>query len=138
MGFFFQGEIIFLFIISISLHNLRIVSSFFLLNNITVLINNILCILWLNHECTSEEKKKMFRINQRHRIVVNNRLCILCLNHQCTPRAEKIFRSSILSFYFHYRFCIMYCRNILTWGCRGRDRMIVGFTATCTISAYHH
>jgi hypothetical protein len=32
MGFF-QGELIFLFIISISLHNLRIVSGFFLLNN---------------------------------------------------------------------------------------------------------
>ena len=30
---FFQGEIIFLFIISISLHNLRTVSGFFLLNN---------------------------------------------------------------------------------------------------------
>jgi hypothetical protein len=33
MGFFYQGELIFLFIISISLHNLRIVSGFFLLNN---------------------------------------------------------------------------------------------------------
>ena len=32
-GFFFQGELIFLFIISISLHNLRIASGFFLLNN---------------------------------------------------------------------------------------------------------
>ena len=31
--FFFQGELIFLFIISINLHNLRIVSGFFLLNN---------------------------------------------------------------------------------------------------------
>ena len=30
---FFQGELIFVFIISISLHNLRIVSGFFLLNN---------------------------------------------------------------------------------------------------------
>jgi len=30
---FFQGELIFLFIISISLHNLRIVSGLFLLNN---------------------------------------------------------------------------------------------------------
>jgi hypothetical protein len=30
---FFQGELIFLFIISISLHNLRPVSGFFLLNN---------------------------------------------------------------------------------------------------------
>ena len=24
------------------------------------------------------------------------------------------------------------------WGHRGRDRMIVGFTTTCAISAYHH
>jgi hypothetical protein len=23
-------------------------------------------------------------------------------------------------------------------GCRGHDRMIVGFTTTCVISAYHH
>jgi len=23
-------------------------------------------------------------------------------------------------------------------GCRGRDRMVVGFTTTCAISAYHH
>jgi hypothetical protein len=30
---FFQGELIFLFIISISLHSFRIVSGFFLLNN---------------------------------------------------------------------------------------------------------
>ena len=30
---FFQGELIFLFIISISLHNLQTVSGFFLLNN---------------------------------------------------------------------------------------------------------
>ena len=22
--------------------------------------------------------------------------------------------------------------------CRGRDRMVVGFTTTCAISAYHH
>jgi hypothetical protein len=24
------------------------------------------------------------------------------------------------------------------WGRRGRDRMIVGFTTTCAISAYNH
>jgi hypothetical protein len=24
------------------------------------------------------------------------------------------------------------------WGCRGRDRMVVGFTTTYAISAYHH
>ena len=23
-------------------------------------------------------------------------------------------------------------------GCRGRDRMVVGFTTTCAISAHHH
>jgi hypothetical protein len=23
-------------------------------------------------------------------------------------------------------------------GCRGRDRMVVGFTSACEISAYHH
>jgi len=24
------------------------------------------------------------------------------------------------------------------WGCHGRDRMVVGFTNTCAIGAYHH
>ena len=23
-------------------------------------------------------------------------------------------------------------------GCRGRDRIVIGFTTTCAISAYHH
>jgi len=26
----------------------------------------------------------------------------------------------------------------MNWGCRGRDRMVVGFTTTCAISACHH
>ena len=25
-----------------------------------------------------------------------------------------------------------------SWGCRGRDRMVVGFTTTCAISPSHH
>jgi hypothetical protein len=25
-----------------------------------------------------------------------------------------------------------------SWGRRGRDRMVVGFTTTCAISDYHH
>jgi len=29
----------------------------------------------------------------------------------------------------------LHCTN---WGRRGRDRMEVGFTTTCAISAYHH
>jgi hypothetical protein len=24
------------------------------------------------------------------------------------------------------------------WGCRGRDHLVVEFTATCAISSYHH
>jgi len=28
--------------------------------------------------------------------------------------------------------------NILSWDHRGRDRMVVGFTTTCAIRAYHH
>jgi hypothetical protein len=28
--------------------------------------------------------------------------------------------------------------HISSGGCRGRDRMVVGFTATYAISAYHH
>jgi len=26
----------------------------------------------------------------------------------------------------------------ILWACRGYDHMIVGFTTTCAISAYHH
>jgi hypothetical protein len=28
--------------------------------------------------------------------------------------------------------------NVMYRGRRGRDRMVVGFTTTCAISAYHH
>ena len=31
----------------------------------------------------------------------------------------------------------MYCYK-KQWGRRGRDRMVVGFTTICAISAYHH
>jgi len=34
-------------------------------------------------------------------------------------------------------FCLGVCLTILR-GRRGRDRMVVGFTATCAISAYRH
>jgi hypothetical protein len=27
---------------------------------------------------------------------------------------------------------------LLCGGCRGRDHMVVGFTTTCVLSAYHH
>ena len=30
------------------------------------------------------------------------------------------------------------CNSILCGGNHGRDRMVVGFTTTCAISAYHH
>jgi hypothetical protein len=30
------------------------------------------------------------------------------------------------------------CSHIKNWGRRGRDSMVVGFTTTCAISAYHH
>jgi hypothetical protein len=30
------------------------------------------------------------------------------------------------------------CHNFKWKDCRGRDRMVVGFTTTCLISAYHH
>jgi hypothetical protein len=37
---------------------------------------------------------------------------------------------------------VLCCRSrrsaLPVWGRRGRDRMVVGFTTTCTISAYHH
>jgi len=35
-------------------------------------------------------------------------------------------------------FAITMISNALVGGRRGRDRMVVGFTITCAISAYHH
>ena len=29
-------------------------------------------------------------------------------------------------------------KKFYSWGYRGRDHMVVGFTTTCAISAYHH
>jgi hypothetical protein len=55
--YFFQGERIFLFIISISLHNLRIVSGFFLLNN--------------------DDSFNVFGLLKKH-----NRLCQLCQSRE--------------------------------------------------------
>jgi hypothetical protein len=34
-------------------------------------------------------------------------------------------------------FCVL-CTSIGYCGCRGRDRMVVGFTTTCAISVYHY
>ena len=34
--------------------------------------------------------------------------------------------------------CQLYINLINSRGRRGRDRMVVGFTTTCAISAYHH
>jgi len=30
------------------------------------------------------------------------------------------------------------CLSTVYWGRRGCDRMVVGFTTTCVINAYHH
>jgi len=32
----------------------------------------------------------------------------------------------------------LYSELITIWGRHSRDRMVVGFTTTCAISAYHH
>jgi len=32
----------------------------------------------------------------------------------------------------------MLYKRLKKWGCRGRDRMVVGFTTTYPISAYRH
>ena len=33
---------------------------------------------------------------------------------------------------------VVVSNTYFTWGWRGRDRMVVGFTTTYAISAYHH
>ena len=57
------------------------------------------------------------------------------LRYRCTCSFmyfEKCFELTI-SFNISYGHNIIYIR-----GRRGRDRMVVGFTTTCAISAYHH
>ena len=38
---------------------------------------------------------------------------------------------------FIYIYILLASYSIVERGRRGRDRMVVGFTTTCTISAYH-
>jgi hypothetical protein len=38
---------------------------------------------------------------------------------------------------FRYIYILLVSYSIVERGRRGRDRMVVGFTTTCTISAYH-
>jgi len=38
---------------------------------------------------------------------------------------------------FSLKYIVSLCRNVLR-GRRGRDRMVVGFTTTYALSAYHH
>ena len=44
------------------------------------------------------------------------------------PEKKAIMRTNFDILRFHWK------RN----GRRGRDRMVVGFTTTCAVSAYHH
>jgi len=38
----------------------------------------------------------------------------------------------------NYNDVAYYCSISIVWGRRARDRMVVGLTTTCAISAYHH
>jgi hypothetical protein len=53
----------------------------------------------------------------------------------------NIFQSEHTSNSFNWRFSLTYFSNQIThiavFG-RGRDRMVVGFTNSCAINAYHH
>ena len=40
--------------------------------------------------------------------------------------------------YMYFLLLFFICLFILFRGRRGRDRMVVGFTITCAIGAYHH
>jgi hypothetical protein len=40
--------------------------------------------------------------------------------------------------YLYLTLVVILYRQINIWGRRGRDRMVVGFTITNAISAYHH
>jgi len=39
---------------------------------------------------------------------------------------------------FWYLQCVLFEYTVINGGRRGRDRMVVGFTTTCAISAYHN
>ena len=43
----------------------------------------------------------------------------------------------ILTMYYQYRVVVTIYMYIY-WGLHGHDRMVVAFTTTCAISAYHH
>jgi len=50
----------------------------------------------------------------------------------CSKNA-KLYSCDLLSLFDNYMLTTVYM-----WGHRGRDHMVVGFTTTCVISAYHH
>ena len=52
------------------------------------------------------------------------------------PELQMLDNTSINK-YYNGQVSQLYCLE-LSWGRRGRDRLVVGFTTTCIISAYHH
>ena len=52
-----------------------------------------------------------------------------------------LFSDYLFIYYCYHSFIyinIHVCASYILWSRRGRDRMVVEFTTTCAISAYHH
>ena len=52
--------------------------------------------------------------------------------------SNGLFWVKLFLYYICIHFHIHFCISFYNWGRRGRDRMVVGFTTTYAISAYHH
>jgi hypothetical protein len=65
----------------------------------------------------------LFRFATNERCFISIREQIIIIEHSCS------FPLSLCYLQIYYNICM---------GCRGRDRIVVGFSTTCVISAYHH
>ena len=64
--------------------------------------------------------------------------CITFVNKGRFTYLRKVFTGCLTCcLYKHLRLCRFFCKQVYR-GRRGRDRMVVGFTTTYAISAYHH
>jgi len=54
------------------------------------------------------------------------------------PKLQCHVRRGVITILFIKLLKILYCQLSIRRDCHGHDRMVLGFTITCAISAYHH
>jgi hypothetical protein len=59
-------------------------------------------------------------------------------NHRSAAVHLQILSHNVVSSASRHERMLLYCAYMYNWGCRGHDRMVVGFITTYAISAYHH